>query len=60
MRLQHMYQNRITVRITRHTPSWDPLVQPPVALESYLEEVRLQLAKIEIAKPKNNHQGAER
>ena len=36
--------------------NWNPPVQPSVALENYPEEVRLQLAKIEIAKPKNNSQ----
>jgi hypothetical protein len=34
--------------------NWNPPVQPSVALESYLKEVKLQLAEIEIAKPKNN------
>ena len=33
---------------------WNPLVQVSVALESYLEEVKSQLAKIKITKPKNN------
>ena len=31
---------------------WNPLVQVSVALESYLEEVKSQLAKIKITKPK--------
>jgi len=34
--------------------NWIPPVQPSVALESYLEEVKLQLAEIEIVNPKNN------
>jgi len=34
--------------------NWNPPVQPSVTLESYLEEVKLELAEIEIAKPKNN------
>ena len=34
--------------------NWNPPVQPSVRLESYLEEVKLQLSEIEIAKPKNN------
>ena len=33
---------------------WNPPVQPSVALESFLEEVKSQLAKIKISKPKNN------
>ena len=33
---------------------WNPPVQPSVALESYLEEVKSQLAEIKITKPKNN------
>ena len=32
---------------------WNPPVQPSVALESYLEEVKSQLAEIKITKPKN-------
>ena len=34
--------------------NWNPPVQPSVTLENYLEEVKSQLAEIEIAKPKNN------
>ena len=33
---------------------WNSPVQPSVALESYLEEVKSQLAEIKIARPKNN------
>ena len=33
---------------------WNPPVQPSVALESYLEEVKSQLAEVKIRKPKNN------
>ena len=33
---------------------WNPPVQPSVALESYLEEVKSQLAEIKITKPNNN------
>ena len=32
---------------------WNPPVQPSVALESYLKEVKSQLAEIKITKPKN-------
>ena len=34
--------------------NWEPPVQPSVALETYLEEVKTQLAEIQIFKPKNN------
>ena len=43
-------------------PTWNPPVpiQLIVALESYLEEVRTQLAGVKLAKPKNNLSAAER
>ena len=34
--------------------NWNPPVQKSVALESYLEEVKLQLTEIQITKPKQN------
>ena len=34
--------------------NWIPPVQPSIALESYLENVKLSLAEIELAKPKHN------
>ena len=40
--------------------NWEPPVQPSVALESYLERVKFQLAEIQISKPKNNLPPAER
>ena len=33
---------------------WNSPVQPSVALESYLEEVKSQLAEIKITRPRNN------
>ena len=33
---------------------WEPPVQPSVALETYLEEVKLQLANINTITPRNN------
>lgn len=39
--------------------NWNPPVQQSVALESYLEEVKLQLAEIKITKPKQNLSGKE-
>ena len=40
--------------------AWEPPIQRSVALESYLEEVKSDLAEIEITKPKNNLPPAER
>ena len=40
--------------------TWVPPTQPSVALESYLEEVKLQLAEIKFTKPKNNLPHVER
>ena len=37
-----------------------PPVQPSVALESYLEEVKVQLAEIQLTKPKDNLPNTER
>ena len=59
MRLQYMYHGENNVPHPFHVKSnWNPPVQPSVTLsvtlESYLEEVKIQLADIEIAKPKNN------
>ena len=34
--------------------NWSPPVQPSVALETFLEEVKLELAEIEFKKPKHN------
>ena len=33
---------------------WNPPVQPSVALETFLEEVKLELAEIQFEKPKPN------
>ena len=33
--------------------NWIPPVQPSIALESYLENVKLSISEIEIAKPKH-------
>ena len=55
MRLQYMYHGENNEPHPFHVKSnWNPPAQPSVTLESYLEEVKLQLADIEIAKPKNN------
>ena len=42
------------------TSVWEPSIQRSVALESYLEEVKSDLAEIEITEPKNNLPPAER
>ena len=34
--------------------NWIPPVQPSIALESYLEHVKLSISEIEITKPKHN------
>ena len=55
MRLQYIYHGEDKTQHPFHVKSnWNPPVQPSVALESYLEEVKLQLAEMEITKPKNN------
>ena len=51
MRLQYIFHVRST---------WKPQVQPSVALESYLEEVKIQLAELELKNPKDNLNPAER
>ena len=40
--------------------TWEPPIQYSVALESYLERIKSQLAEIELTKPKNNLPPAER
>ena len=40
--------------------NWDPAVQQSVALESYLEEVKLQVEEMKIMKPKQNLSRKER
>ena len=39
---------------------WEPSVQLSVALETFLEEVKLELASIEFDKPKDNISTGER
>ena len=34
--------------------NWEPPVQPSVTLETYLEEVKLQIAEIKMTRPKPN------
>ena len=55
MRLQYIFHGLNKEPHPFHVKSkWMPPVQPSVALESYLENVKTQLAEIPITKPKNN------
>ena len=55
MRLQYIYHGENNEPNPIHVKTnWEPPAQQSVALEMYLEEVRLQLAETEISKPKNN------
>ena len=55
MRLQYIYHGENNEPHPFHVKTnWEPPAQQSVALETYLEEVRLQLAETEISKPKNN------
>ena len=61
MRLQHMYYGTEKEQHPFYVKSnWNPPVQQSVALESYLEEVKISLAEINLTKPKNNLPPAER
>ena len=55
MRLKYMFHGKNREVHPFYVKSdWNSPVQPSVALESYLEEVKSQLAEIKITKPKNN------
>lgn len=55
MRLRYIFNNKDSEQHPFHVKSnWEPPVQPSVALETYLEEIKVQLAEIEITKPRNN------
>ena len=55
MRLQYMYYATEKEQHPFYVKSnWNPLVQQSVALESYLEEVKISLTEINLTKPKNN------
>ena len=52
MRLRYIFHNKDK---EQHVKSdWESPVQPSVALTTYLEEVKGQLAEIELFKPRNN------
>ena len=55
MRLKYIYHKENKEPHPFHVKSdWNPPVQKSVALESYLESVKIQLAEIKPIKPKNN------
>ena len=61
MRLRYIYRGEEKEAHPYHVKStWNPPLQPSVALETYLEEVKVQLAETKLTKPKNNLQSAER
>ena len=61
MRLQYIFYGEDNEPHPFHVKSnWIPPVQPSVALESYLEEVKVQIAGIQLTKPKDNLPNTER
>ena len=55
MRLQYIFHREDNEPHPFHVKSnWTPLVQQSVALESYLEEVKVQLAEVQLTKPKDD------
>ena len=60
MQLQYMYYGTEKEQHPFYVKSnWNPPLQQSVALESYLEEVKISLAEINLTKPKNNLPPAE-
>ena len=55
MRLQYIFHGQDKEPHPFHVKSnWEPPIQPSFTLESYLEEVKTELADVKISKPKNN------
>ena len=55
MRLQYIYHDQNTEQHPFHVKSsWIPPIQRSVALETYLEEVKIKLAETPLVKPKND------
>ena len=55
MRLQYVFYGQEKEPHSFHVKSnWEPPVQSSVTLESYLEEVKTELAAVKLSKPKNN------
>ena len=61
MRLMYIFHGENNEPHPSHVKSaWQPPIQQSVALESYLEEVKIQLGDLQLKKPKNNLPPAER
>ena len=61
MRLQYIFHGQDKEPHPFHVKSnWEPPIQPSFTLESYLEEVKTELAEVKISKPKNNLPNNER
>ena len=61
MRLQYLFYGEEKEPHPFHVKSdWNPPVQTSVALETFLEEVKFELATINIEKPKDNLSHGER
>ena len=61
MRLQHNFHGQNDKPHPFHVKSnWEPTVQPSIALETYLEEVKIQLAEIILVTPRKNLPERER
>lgn len=59
MRLMYIFHGQDNEPHLFHVKStWEPPIQRSVALESYLEEVKNELADLKLAKPRNNLQSA--
>ena len=55
MRLKYIFHGNNKEPHPLHVKSdWDPPVQPSVALETFLEEVKFDLASIKLNRPKDN------
>ena len=55
MRLQYIFHGKDNNPHPLHVRSdWIPPVQPSVALETYLEEIKIELAEINVSRPKDN------
>ena len=54
LRLKYIFHGQNKEPYPFHVKSnWEPPIQPSVALETYLEEVKTQLADVKIITPKN-------
>ena len=61
MRLKYIFYGQDKQPHPFHVKSdWDPPVQPSVALETFLEEVKFELANIKFNRPKDNLSQGER